>query len=131
MRTFKNILLIIQGLKPETAVLNRAVALARTNDAKLTVADVVSRVPAGFPADEVGLSSAKLQELLIKTRQEELQGVSDAAEALGVRPSVQVMVGTAFLEIVRAVLRDGYDLVIKAAEGPVAHKELLFGTTDM
>ncbi len=131
MRRFKNILLVVQGLKAEAAVLNRAVALASAHNAKITIVDVVKRVPEDFPAREVGLSSAKLQELLIRTRQEELQSLLDSAEPLEIRPSVQVLVGTDFLEIVRAVLRDSYDLVIKGAEGPMGHRGQLFGSIDM
>jgi len=43
------------------------------------------------------------------------------------RVEVRVLMGTPFLEIVRAVLRDGHDLVIKDTEGRAAGT--LFGST--
>jgi nucleotide-binding universal stress UspA family protein len=42
----------------------------------------------------------------------------------------EVLTGTGFLEIIRAVLRNGYDRVLKAAENP-SFVERLFGSDDM
>lgn len=45
--------------------------------------------------------------------------------------SVKVLVSKAFLEIIREVLRNEHDLVIKSAEKPEHFKETLFGSTDI
>lgn len=45
--------------------------------------------------------------------------------------SVKVLVGKAFLEIIREVLRNEHDLVIKSAEKHEHFKETLFGSTDI
>jgi nucleotide-binding universal stress UspA family protein len=42
---------------------------------------------------------------------------------------VEVLVGDAFLEVVREVLHNDYDLVIKPAEKPGGVEQTLFGNT--
>ncbi len=131
MQRFKNILLVIQSHTPELAALSRALSLARNNGASLTVIDIVKAIPDDFPTSTVRLTTDKLQQLLIHSRREELERALESATTEADRPPVCVLAGTPFLEIIRAVLHNHYDLVMKAAELPGGRREQLFGSTDM
>ena len=45
--------------------------------------------------------------------------------------ALKILIGKPFLEIIREVLRNHHDLVIKSTEGRTAAKQLLFGSTDL
>ncbi len=128
MKRFNNILCVAAPGERDEATLERAVSLAENNQARLTVADVIprlalGRLPEGVPHAEV------LAERVRSTHAEALQRFVEPFQGR-VPIRCEVLTGTAFLEIVRAVLRDGHDLLIKSAENPpfVAR---LFGSVDM
>ena len=129
MKRFKRILCVVDPRQPTDTVLERAVSLARNNQASLTVVTVISPLTAGIGMPDGGPISSELQK-------------SQVAEALGFLQRVcapfrsrlafdeTVLTGTLFLEVIREVLRHGYDLVIKAPENP-AWLDRLFGSDDM
>lgn len=97
--------------------LERAVALAENNQADLTVATVTVSAPESTVLHEGGLSSGELQSRLTDVQ---TQWLENLVEPLRARVDVNTLVltGTPFLEIIRAVLRDDYDLVVKCPESP-------------
>jgi nucleotide-binding universal stress UspA family protein len=117
MNRFKNILLIFEERPDQLSVLTRAVSLAETNRADLTILDVVA--PGENPFQEEVLAEHK-EALETLTRPFEKQ----------VKIKTRVLAGTVFLEAIRSVLRNSHDLVIKAAENPGFLKRL-FGSNDM
>lgn len=128
--SFHSILCVTGGDTAEKgSPISRAVSLAEANQARLTLVDVVSpigpglRLPAGAPtADE-------LTAAIVERRQRALEQMAEPVrDRVDVR--VQVLTGTMFLEVIRAVLRSGHDLVIKPAEDP-AWIARLFGSQDM
>lgn len=129
MRRFKNILFVADsGLKGDAAF-ERAVALAENNQASLTVVDVAERVTAGIGMPEGGPISAALQAATVS---EHTQGLETLVDPYRTRIEIQskVLTGVPFLEIIREVLRNGHDLVIKIPE----HRDWmdrLFGSDDM
>lgn len=129
MKRFKRLLCIVDPHRPADAVLGRAVSLAQNNQATLTVASVAPRVIAGIGMPEGGPISADLQEAVIDDSRQQLENV-----VAPFRPQMaihaQVLVGTPFLEIIREVLRNGHDLVVKAPEDP-DWLERLLGSDDM
>ncbi|NEV63233.1 universal stress protein [Thiorhodococcus minor] len=129
MKRFKSMLYVVETGKRCTSVLRRAVALAETNQANLTLVDVVPQVPAGIGMPRGGPLSADLQTAL---RTEHAQALDALAEPYRQRAEIQckVLVGTPYLEVIREVLREGHDLVIKAPEDP-SWLALLFGSNDM
>lgn len=129
MKRFKQILAVVDpGQSPVTA-LERAVSLAHNNQATLTVVTVAPRVTVGIGMPDGGPISAELQEATIADSQKRLD---DAVSPFRSRISIdaKVLMGTAFLEIIREVLRHGHDLVIKTPEDP-SWLDRLFGSDDM
>ncbi len=121
MRKFRNILLVIEPGIDNQAAIDRAFALASSNGAALSIIGVVEEAPVLRPA------SQDLVQTLVAERTEELQAI--AAQWSG-NASIFVHVGRPFLEIIRRVLQDGHDLVIKPqASGRSRFKKL--GSMDM
>ena len=128
MKRFKNILFVADRDDGLTTALDRAVALAGSNDARLTVMDVT---PGAGLADVVKQSYAvDLNRQIRQQRLEALEALAYPYTSTGTPIYTTVVTGTPFLEIVRAVLRNGHDLVMKVAQydSPVPW---LFGSTDM
>lgn len=119
MRRFKNILLICDEQSAFERALERVVWLAKTNGARVTLADTIDTSPGdlarlftrltgtsgGDIAGEVhGIRTARLEELAAPLR------------AQGIEVTTRLLSGTPFLEIIRLVLSDGHDLVLKGAQ---------------
>jgi len=124
---------------PENTSLARAIKLAETNRAGLTVVTIIPEISAGIDLPPGGPISLELQASLKQDYLERLESIVEAcrdqyapANGSGVQAKIttRVLVGTVFLEIIRAVLKDGYDLVIKSAENP-DWMERIFGSNDM
>ena len=130
MKRFKNILFVKeQGAACETA-LERTVTLAQDNQATLTVIDVIDDVPNIFSAAPNGYTSETLLQVIIEERQEQLEHlVAPARKEINIE--TQRLIGIPYLEVIRKVLRDGHDLVIKPVFHNVGLKERLFGGTDL
>jgi len=128
MNRFKNILAVVDTTAPAQDGLRRAVELARHNDAKLKIVDVVREF-----SWLKHMASSKYQELEAKVAEEKrcrLLALADAAWDRGPDPSTKVLRGRASTEIIREVMREGHDLVMKEAKGETGHKGF-FGTTGM
>lgn len=128
MKRFKNILYFADGAMEASTTLERAVNLARTNHARLTVLDVLAETES--PAKIEKQFGMDLNEILGDRRQQLLDGLVERfreQDAIYTR----VLTGTAFMAVIRAVLRNGYDLVIKEARSPAGFPDRLFGSTDM
>ncbi|MEW8627085.1 MAG: universal stress protein [Candidatus Thiodiazotropha sp.] len=127
MKRFKNILCVVELEEVSEPILERAASLAKNNQARLTVITVVERVTAGIRMPDGGPISADLQAAIVNDHMQKLEKL---AEPYGDRVEVKVLVGTPFLEIIREVLRNQRDLVIKIPE----HQDWLdrlFGSDDM
>lgn len=129
MQRFKDILCVVGGVEADRYVVERAVTLAGNNQASLTVVDVVERVTAGIGMPEGGPISADLQAALVSAHEAGLETLVNSYRA---RVEIQtgVLVGVPFLEIIREVLRNGHDLVIRSPENR-DWLERLFGSEDM
>ncbi len=129
MKRFRQILAVVDTGSSPDAALERAVLLAQNNQAALTAVSVVPRVTVGIGMPDGGPISAELREALISDSQKRLE---DAVSPYRSKTAIdaKVLEGTAFLEIIREVLRHGHDLVIKTSEDP-AWLDRLFGSDDM
>lgn len=128
MQHFRNILCVVEKTSDATA-LERAVTIAESNQSALTVARVIPRLATDLRLPEDGPTSEALREW---ARTEHLESLEAMARPYVGRVdlNVRLLEGTEFLEIIRAVLADGYDLVIKPAEDP-PYLRRLFGADDM
>ncbi|MCU7843261.1 MAG: universal stress protein [Candidatus Thiodiazotropha sp. (ex Monitilora ramsayi)] len=129
MKRFKNILCVVDPLRVCKPTMIRAATLAKNNQAKLTVIDVVEPVTAGIGMPEGGPISENLQTVIVNDHRQKLE-IELESYRKQIEIKTDVLVGTPFLEIIREVLRNERDLVIKATE----HQhwlDRLFGSDDM
>lgn len=128
MQRFTNILLIAAGDNWWETALERAVSLARKNQADLTVVDVLE-----LSGDLQVIGRDKLDKFTSEIVGKRLARLDNKVQHVQSRVAIQTKViqGTAFLEIIREVLRNNYDLVMKMSGGRRRLKNLLFGSTDM
>ncbi len=74
----------------------------------------------------------KLNELLRQRRLEQLQALLEPFTNSGLPIYTQVLSGTPFIELIRAVQRNGFDLLVKAPHLPEGLTErLLYGSFDL
>jgi universal stress protein E len=128
MQRFRNILVVTNGSLDEDAAFQRAIGLARRNDAVLTLAAFLPEQPRWSYRYDPTLA---LQTMMIDSYEQRL---SDAVEPLreeGMQVGAKVLSGTPFLEIIRLVLRNQHDLVIVGAEDERGLRERLLGGTTL
>lgn len=125
MRRFKRILTIVDDVHTGGPAIERAGALARRNDARLTVAACMEPITlaAATPADD-------LEQMLRAHYLEFLAGIAERNRSADLHVATRLLEGIPFLEIIREVMRGPHDLVVKEAEGD-ARGERLFGSTDL
>lgn len=113
MNRFKNILYVIEPTVDQVSAIERAVTLAENNHAKLTFIEVITPFP-----DDIEDDHRHYIESLIDPYRQRLN------------IQIEIKRGSVFLEVIRTVLRNSHDLVIKAAENPDFLKRL-FGSNDI
>ncbi len=126
MNRFSNILFVANLEADDTAAFNQAITVANNNQAKLTVVGLVN--DSNLPSSGAPNADELLEELVEQRRaqlQEHVESVSTKQKI-----EVKVLVGKAFMEIVREVLRFKRDLVIKSV-WKTNLRQQLFGSTDM
>ena len=104
MNRFKNILVLYAQRIGDEAALDRATELAKRNKARLTVVEVVERVPAD-PAVVMGTAAVEQRELesrFVAERQAHLDRLIGSVRQDGVEVTAAVLRGTPFLEIIRS-----------------------------
>lgn len=129
MKRFKSILYFADGASETCPALNRALALARSNEARLTLFDVIGERLTG--AEIQRRVNIDVGALVRERRQEELERLAAPVREPQCLIYTQVVSGVPFVEVIRAVLRNGYDLVIKPARPPEGLSERIFGSTDL
>ena len=111
MKRFSKILCVALPGEDRKAVIARAVVLAQANQATITVFDVVESSYAGVLVSK----DATYQKLSLQLRKDRLKElVSEYASQ--VELDIKVEIGIPYLEVIRKVLRGGYDLVVKHAK---------------
>ena len=116
MNRFKNILLYV-GTEQNTSAINRAIHLAMENEAALTFMDVVKPVPKGLGILVDSHTSTDLQQQIAKDHRQDLLEMAAEYSDTGVAIDVIVSIGDPAQEIVRQVLSNQHDLVMKTADG--------------
>ena len=121
MQRFKNILVVNEPATGTGPVLARAIRLARANEAQQTIVNI---------AREISRNLVNVQKAFLRLQESQLEELAHKAAAEGVAVNSRILVGTPFLEIIQAVVRNGHDLVIKPAGGRGGLSSSLFGSTD-
>jgi nucleotide-binding universal stress UspA family protein len=117
VKRFKNILCVIDRQSAEQPSLERAVALAENNQAGVTVVTVIESMRGAAWELLEGPGPVTLQERATEAQIEYLDALIEPyKKRVGIKP--KVLSGTPFLEVIREVLRNAHDLVIKCPESP-------------
>lgn len=130
MKRFKNILLVSDDGDSGQATLARAIDLATRNQAKLTLIKVISQVPHDYRVFITSLLPQEIMEIAVK-EQTLLLEKEIASFEKSIHIELKVIVGREFIEIIKEVLRNKHDLVIKTARGMGGRIGVLFGSTAM
>ncbi len=117
MKRFKSILYVTQENGNQDSAMERAVTFAENSQSDLTVIDVIPLVMGEY------------QEDTMNDRRQFLESLTDPYKKR-LEIKIRVETGTVFIEVIREVLRNKHDLVIKPAENPDFLKRL-FGSTDI
>jgi nucleotide-binding universal stress UspA family protein len=129
MQPFKNILCVICPGPDGSGIVARALTLAENSQARLTVVEVIDEIPPDTELTERALSAVDLQAEIIAVHRKRLQELV-ASLSSNFEIQTEVLTGVPFLEIIRDVLRNGHDLVIKMAESG-GLMDRVFGSDDM
>jgi nucleotide-binding universal stress UspA family protein len=129
MKRFKNILFFADRHDGLSSTLNRIVALAISNNAKLTIMDVT---PDSGLADYINKTydidlNAQLRDQRLQMLNQLVEPLSDIKGTVDTR----VVTGIPFIEVIRAVQQHNHDLVVKVAQHDRGLTASLFGSTDM
>ena len=136
MAGFRNILVYLDSRPESPAGLELALALAQSDGGRVRVVDVLRplpllQTPGALREGEIDVAGPELAILVLRERELALDEVIRPLAALGVRVERHVAWGSPFLELVRQVIADRHDLVIKTAEGRAPLRPSLFGSTAM
>jgi len=129
MKRFRNILCVVQLRDSNKPVLERAVSVAESNKASLTIVSVISPEILGMEPLQDRPLSTDFQERAIKNYKLELdKRVKPYRERLAL--TTKLLTGIPFLEIIHEVLRSRHDLVLASLE-PQEWLYRLFSSDDM
>jgi universal stress protein E len=129
MKRFKDILCVVESGEDCKVALTRAVALADNNQASLTVIGVLAQVKSGIRLSKGSSFLANLQAEMVNGRIRELEMLIEPYRKQ-INIEFRVLVGTPFLMIIREILRNEHDLLIKTPE-PQERFARFFGSDDM
>jgi universal stress protein E len=129
VKKVRKILFVHQLAVEDAATFERAAILAEENGARLNVIEVLEEVSPDIGVPVPVLLTDALRNTMIEESREQMEAlVAPLRRKIDI--SVKVLTGTSFLEIIREVLRNHHDLVIKAADkGGLITR--VFGSTDM
>ena len=134
MQRFKNILVICDAQSDGNPALTRARQLARRNGAKVSLVSVIEAAPgelnrlfAALPDDR----QTEISDQLRAYHTDKLETFAESFRAAAIPVTVTVLEGTAFLEIIRFVIRQGNDLLVKSVSANSAAGKLFSRGCDL
>jgi universal stress protein E len=129
MKRFKNILVCCDVDSQQQTALNRAVQLAKHNAARLTVVDVVEELPVLLSI--LSKRAKQLEENVVHGKSRALKKLVEPIRRQKIDVSSEILCGRSFSEIIREVLRNGHDLVMKNVTADFESSRSNFGPGDM
>jgi nucleotide-binding universal stress UspA family protein len=127
MRRFKNILCYVGGEADPSPALAAAANLAEHNSARLTLVDVLPSSTEGPWLTLPG--KPELERKVLSARHQDLEEMAEPLRETGVHVDTDVATGSPFVELIRRVVENGNDLVIKTAQNVNSPLGGLLGTT--
>jgi len=115
MKIFKDILYVMMSDSTNDVALNHAVVLANNNQTNLTVIRIIDSMPTCIQLHGHSLFTENFREKLVAEHTAKMQTLVSTLEHK-TEIKTKTLIGTPFIEIIREVLRNNYDLVVKTAE---------------
>lgn len=117
MKRFRNILHVYNPDPVHRPVLQHVISIVEQTGAKLTLVEVVDdiRREMNLIPSEIDLNT--FSKTILEDRQEQIRNEAMPLAKSGVEIDVKILTGNPALEIIREVIREGHDLVIKSATG--------------
>lgn len=131
MRRFKKILYLAGVEAADQEVWPRVVQLAAATGASVTLHEVARPLSMYDAWLEMPIATRDLQEMIQQQRHAHLHNLGELAQAAHVPITVQESHGKPFVDVIQAVLREGYDLVAKGADNTSAATRLFSAGTDL
>lgn len=116
MTTFQHIL-HVTDLSSDESARCRAVELALSNNATLTLMSVVTPLPRAMGMMDAINDTDELQQAIAADRRRQLLNIASEYSDTGVLLNVVVAIGDPAIEIVRQVIVGEHDLLVKSADG--------------
>lgn len=109
------------------SILESATEIARTDQAKLTLVDVVP--PMAWMTRLLVPNHEHIQQLMVDEKQQSLESMAGPLRDTGLEVETKVLSGKTSTEIIREVLRNRHDMVMRVAKGSGSRRKGTFGTT--
>lgn len=129
MKRFQNIFVSIDTRFEEHPALQCGVRLAKHNQAKLTIVDVVPDL--SWISRLVMPDAEEAQQVLADDKLRNLESIAGPLREEGIDVTTKVLFGKTSVEIMREVLRSQHDLVLRVTKGTHSKQSRFFGTTSM
>lgn len=127
MTPFKNILVQVDSQDDSHHALDQATQLAIAGGARLKLVDVIPDF--GWPAKLVMSGYERVVEALTQAKGDNLKRLAKMVADQGLDVSIKLLDGRSSVGIIREVIRDGHDLVIRSSRGSKSRVSTFFGTT--
>ncbi|MEZ6077378.1 MAG: universal stress protein [Pirellulaceae bacterium] len=115
MKSFKNILVVVDSTRTEHHELERAMKLAEHGGVKLHLVDIVK--DANLTVRLLSRDYLHIHELLVKEKREQLQVLVDHCKSHGIEADGEVLEGVSSQLTLLAAQRIGADLIVRATKG--------------
>ena len=115
MKRFKNILFVMDSELKGGDAFERAVSLAESNQARLTIVSIVDELPVQDNEKFQDISILEIQDSIISKHTMQLKNMLSSIETK-INISSKVLTGVDFLVLVQEVLKQNIDLLIKTAD---------------
>ncbi len=129
MARFENVLYFVDSETSVSDQMETAVLRVRTLGSRLTFASVIPSNKTPLLSDRFGPKG--LEELAIEEEAERLEEIVSPFRGGDVQIATRVLVGNPAATIVRAVVADGYQMVVKAPTGGGGLRDRILGSIDM
>ncbi|QEF97801.1 Universal stress protein E [Stieleria maiorica] len=127
MKRFNNILVATDTRLEDQRAITEAARLAKESNASLKLVDVVPPLP--WTVRLLVNDHDHISGLMVREKHEQLEKLAEPLRAEGIDVETKVLSGKSSVEIIREVLRDKHDLVMRIAKGSDSRRKGFFGTT--
>lgn len=129
MVPFKNILVAYQSENRDRGAIRFAIDLARASGGQVTILEVVRLSPYGLEEGEAVLEN--FQGIVSRTAEDHLKELAGELGGHDLPVFTRVIYGRPAVELIRQVLSNDHDLVVKTAGGRGGVADRLLGSIDM